>query len=75
MVVSDTKKNKKERNKLHLTLTLDGNTPADSGNDNIDRATSEFVMEQTAIQKPYWKPPSALSSVKEYYTMSSSTEI
>ena len=75
MIVSATKKSIKQRNKLHLTLTLDGNTPAGCGKDNIDRATSEFIMEQTATQKPYWKPPSALSSVKEYYTMSSSTEI
>ena len=74
MIVSDTKKNKKERNKLHLTLTLDDNTPAKSGNDNIDRANSKFFMVQTSKRKPYWKPPSAQSSVKEYYTVSSSTE-
>ena len=66
MVVSDTKKDKKERNKLCLTLTLDSNTPADSGNnDKINRATSEFIVEQADTQKPYWKPPSVLSSVKE----------
>ena len=75
MVVSDTKKDKKERNKLCLTLTLDSNTPTDSSRDKINRATSEFIVEQADTQKPYWKPPSVLSSVKEYYTMSSSTEI